>query len=528
VVAIVLLIVFGVVAFQALNTQGSALREIKETRMENSRRSAELAGRLAKVHVQLFGLVTWFSAYDKATQDRLIAETPKALTALVTDVQAQAAEPHQNSEEKQKLGEILALLDKYRKDMDAAINMVQLDVTSALGDMKTVSAHFAALEKAFDDLSALERRLADETYAGAQKQASVALSINIFVLLSAIAVAGTLGYLTARRLLAQLGGEPALAVEVALRVARGDLTAEIPKAPSGSLIDSMSTMRDGLRGTISRMAHNSGALSTAAEQLAAASDQVAKRSGEQNDAAASMAAAIEELSVSINSVADNAKLTAATSEHSGATAQEGAGIVLEAATEMENIAQSVSDVASAIKALGEHADRISSVVTVISEVAAQTNLLALNAAIEAARAGEQGRGFAVVADEVRKLAERTTSSTAEIRQMISEIQSSSTTAMNAMSVAGRRVGSGVDLARRAGDAIRRIETEATEVLAAVNEISASLREQGTVTGDAARHVEEIARGADDNARMAAQSAAAASALGTLAGSMRQDVEHFRV
>ena len=527
-VAVLLLLVFGAVAYQAIQSQSRAMQEIKETRFEQFRASAEMAERLSKVHVQLFGLVTWYSAYDKATQDRMIREIPTAQAKLIEDFRAWQADARNTPEENRKMAEIAGLLDQYRKEMDAAINMVQIDVTSALGDMKAVARHFTALEKAFDELSALQRQLADKTYIDAQAGTRLALSINLVVLVLAIGIAGALGFLTARQLLKQLGGEPALAVEIAGRIAEGDLSVAVPPAPAGSLIGAMRTMRDGLRQTMTRMSENAVALSASAEQVASAAGQVAQRSSEQNDAAASMAAAIEEMSTSIGTVAESAKGAASTSTHSGATAEEGSGIVLEAAREMENIAQSVDAVSAAIRTLNQHAGEISSVVTVISEVAAQTNLLALNAAIEAARAGEQGRGFAVVADEVRKLAERTTTSTHEITSMIAGIQSSSSGAISAMDAAGTRVAVGVALARNAGTAIEKIRTEADQVLASVNEIADSLREQGAVTNDIANHVERIARMSEDNSALAGESASAASQLRSLAASMRDDVRRFKL
>lgn len=527
-VAVLMLLVFGAVAYNAISTQNHAMDEIKETRFEQFRSSAEMAERLSKIHVQLFGLVTWFAASDKSTQDRLIAEIPKAHARLVSDFQSWQSSSKNTAEEKQKMAEIAIALENYRKEMDAAINMVQLDVTSALGDMKAVAKHFATLEKLFDDLSLLERQLADNTYEAAKSGAQWALSINLVVLVSAVLIAGGIGLVTARRLLAQLGGEPSLAVEIAYRIAEGNLSQQVPPAPSGSLIAAMATMRNGLSETISRMSTNAVALSSAAEQMSSTSANVARQSAEQNDAASSMAAATEEMSASINLVADNAKSASEASSHSGSTAQEGAEIILGASQEMENIAESVGEVATAIQSLSQHTQQISTVVTVIGDVAAQTNLLALNAAIEAARAGEQGRGFAVVADEVRKLAERTTSSTHEITQMIAAIQASSSSAISAMDSARVRVASGVKLAKDAGAAIGRIRGEADQVLASVTGIADSLREQGTVTSDIANHVERIAHMSEDNRASAIESAAAAEQLKALATSMRDDVQRFQL
>ena len=526
--AVFLLVLFGGVAYHTISAQGAAMQEIKETRFEQFKLSTEMSERLSRVHVQLFGLVTFFNAYDKATQDRYLTETPKMLSTMMADFKRWESNTGLNSEEKKKLSEIAVLLEKYRKDTDAAINMTQLDVTSALGDMRGVAATFALLEKAFDEMNQLERSLADKTYVEAKQKTLTALWVNIIVLLLAIILAGSIGWLTARKLLQQLGGEPALAAALASRIASGDLTVQVPLAPAGSLLFAMASMRDGLRDMIVRMTVDSKGLSASAEQVAEASQQVARRSSEQNDAATSMAAAIDEMSVSISNVSDSAKEAAGMSSHSGATAREGASIVIGAAQEMQNIAGSVQDVSDAIRQLGQNARQISSVVTVIGEVANQTNLLALNAAIEAARAGEQGRGFAVVADEVRKLAERTTAATKEIGNMISAIQSSSDDAVTAMETAAKRVAHGVALANDAGSAIARIQEEAGQVLSSVGEISESLLEQGTVTQSIASHVERIARMSDDNNTLAGESASAASHLQELAHSMRDQVSRFRI
>ncbi len=527
-IAIILLMVFGGVAYQTIKAQSFAMQEIKETRFEQFRTSAELSERLSRVHVQLFGLVTWYAAYDKSTQERMIDEIPKAQAKLIADFHSLESDARNTSDEKQKLAEISGMLDVYRKAVDSAINMLQIDITSALGDMKTVSGHYSSLAKAFQELSALERQLADKTYNDAQSKANIALWINWVVLILAVAVAGGIGFLTARKLLLQLGGEPTVAVEIATRIAVGDLTVAVPAAPSGSLISAMLIMRDGLRDTLKRMSEHAISLSVAAEQVASASAQVAQRSSEQNDAASSMSTATEEMTATISTVTGSAKEASGISVHSGETAHEGSLIILNAAEEMENIAGSMEQVSSAIRSLGEHASNISGVVKVISDVAEQTNLLALNAAIEAARAGEQGRGFAVVADEVRKLAERTTTATHEIKSMISGIQDSSTGAISAMDAAGTRVANGLDLAKNAGEAIGRIRSEAAQVLVSVNGIADSLHEQGVATHEIAILVEKVALMSDGNKTLAAQSAAAASQLQTLSNSIREDVCRFHL
>jgi methyl-accepting chemotaxis protein len=195
---------------------------------------------------------------------------------------------------------------------------------------------------------------------------------------------------------------------------------------------------------------------------------------------------------------------------------------------MNNIANTVQNASTAIQELGRESQEISAIAATIKEIADQTNLLALNAAIEAARAGEQGRGFAVVADEVRKLAERTSKSTHEIAQMIARIQLGTQNAVNNMNIGVEQVASGVHLGAEANEAIKRIHDNALKVSDAVSSISAAVREQSVATTSVAQGLEQISRMTERNNADAQDTARSAGALQAIAGRLQGTVEAFRV
>jgi methyl-accepting chemotaxis protein len=528
VVAIGLLLVFGIVAYLAVSTQDAALDDISNTRFDRYKISAGLSDRVAQSHNTMFRLVSWFTVYDKATQDRLLAEVPKGITAVAAELDKWSKEPGLAEQEKAQIGGIQALFGKYQKDVASALDMLTIDVPSALGNMKAAEDTFQKVKQEFDKLNQLEAELVTTRYQDAKAASHRALTVNLLLLLAAIGIASAIAVTTARSLLAQLGGEPAYAVEIANRIAKGDLAVEVKSAHAGSILAAMEAMRDGLHTTIGKVHDDSERLSGAATQLSSAANNVAGSSGQQRDSATSMAAAVEQLTVSINHVAENANGASDITRQSGETASQGAEIIVRAAREMENISLSVQAAAETITELGNQADQISSIVTVIKDVADQTNLLALNAAIEAARAGEQGRGFAVVADEVRKLAERTAKSTHDIREMIDSIQERARTAVGTMESAVVQVNEGGELANQANNSIGQIRAGAAQVAEAVSHISTALQEQGKVTQELASSVERIARMSEENSRNSNDSADLARHLETLATEMRGAVSRFRI
>ena len=321
------------------------------------------------------------------------------------------------------------------------------------------------------------------------------------------------------------------AVNAIRRVASGDLTVHLEAENHdevGELLEAADEMSVQLRGMVADIEHSLSSLAMQAQSLVAISTDVSAASGDQNTAAAAMAACVEEMSSSISQVARHAGLAREMSKDARSTSQGGAQVVGEATHTMGQIADAVRQAGKTVHQLDGLSERIAEVVTVIRDIADQTNLLALNAAIEAARAGEAGRGFAVVADEVRKLAERTTQSTLQISNTVDKIQSGARMAVEHMEAGVLQVDAGVRSADQAAESLQAIQQGAQQVGDAVNGISEALVEQDSASRDIALNVEKIAQQADGNHGKARVAADSAATLVGLADALRSSISRFKV
>jgi len=294
---------------------------------------------------------------------------------------------------------------------------------------------------------------------------------------------------------------------VAMEISSGNLVGHAPMGKEdeiGGVFNAVQIMRNHLLEITFQMTQSTRSLKSAAEEMLQASQITAEGAATQSSSSENMAAALEELSASVDQIGESASAAHAASNQAGEVSRLGAEAVYASSKEISVIADTVKNSSTKVKDLEQLSGNIGKIVSTIRDIADQTNLLALNAAIEAARAGEHGKGFAVVADEVRNLAERTARSTVEISDMVAQIQKRTEEAVIEMQTSVKQVGEGVSKAERAGHSVAEIEDETRKVVQATQDIQIILQEQALAAKEVAETIEGIALLADKNASQASQ------------------------
>ncbi len=528
-VPIILLLAFGLVSERGLSTQKSAIIDMFNNRFKSYQTSSGVLGNVAEIHANLYRLLSWVnSKYEAQKIDALGKEQQAALARLAGVIQKEQDSPPRMNGEEQKLYRAIAVkLNDYRKDASDFIDLAQGDLTTATIFMATADGKYQELNKNLKALLALEDTLSAESYRQSLANHDAVVTILIAVLAVAVAITVIVSFVMSRIILTPVSKT----ISVIGDIASGDFTKRIAVDSSdeiGKMGGYFNDLVAKLHATISQVANSSGRLVSSATRLYETSGYLSHSSERIVAQTETVAAASEEMAATSNDIARNCGMAAAGARQASEAATIGASVVQKTVTGMENIAGRVKDSAQTVASLGTRSDQIGEIIGTIEDIADQTNLLALNAAIEAARAGEQGRGFAVVADEVRALAERTTRETKEIDAMIRGVQQGTRSAVSSMDEGVREVEAGSAEAAKSGEALADILEQVQAVAMQVNQIATAAEEQTATTGEITRNMHHITEAVQDAARGARETATAASELTGLADELQKLVCQFRL
>ena len=464
---------------------------------------------------------------DQLVQQEL-DRIPEAIR-IVTDNIDKLEKTVSSDKGKQLLNELKGKRVAYRDDLTKAMQLIKEGKKKEAGLYlvhtlrKTQSAYFAATA----ELIKYQSQLMDESGKDAASNAKQAQKLIIVLILLAMVFAVGVSLFVVR----SISGALSEGVDVANRLATGDLTASVTIRSTdeiGTLMTAMDNMVKSLRLLIGKIKYAADNMASGSEQLSASAEEISRGMNEQTSRSTQIATAAEQMSQTVVDVAKNTSNIAQISTQAFDHAKDGEGVVKRSVDEVQAIASTVAESSQVMKRLGESSGQIGDIVGVINDIADQTNLLALNAAIEAARAGEQGRGFAVVADEVRKLAERTTQATSQINSMISSIQSEVAHAGVAMNNATLRVESGVEFSRKTGDSLRNIVSSVNTLQSMVQQIASATEEMSSVSETISSDIHGIAAGSKEISAGSGQIAQASSDLARLATELQSVVRQFKV
>ncbi|AUH50620.1 methyl-accepting chemotaxis protein [Chromobacterium sp. ATCC 53434] len=403
-----------------------------------------------------------------------------------------------------------------------------MELARKLVHSKEYHQYKAKIMKPIDDFFVL---LDQRTNAALQQARDRLSNAQLMFLVTIILLVGEILFLILlgrRQLHTQLGGSVNEIEQVLQEIASGNLTVAVPSAPEHSALGQIGVMNQRLRRLIGEVNNNAGELVSAMGSLHQTTNRISSDAEQVNQAISSNAATIEQITVSVTHVADTTSDANAIISQANDSAERSRQAMQQVSAEVGKLSQAMGTLGETLHSLGKHSEEISSIVGVIKDIADQTNLLALNAAIEAARAGEQGRGFAVVADEVRKLAERTAQATTEITTMTQGMQQQTAGTVNSMQQARSTVDQSVNLAQSTASEIENIGGLMQQVVATFTQITHATREQSTAVGNIAHTTENINGMTRSTSEVAQAASSTLDDLNQHALRLKEVVGRFRV
>ena len=465
--------------------------------------------------------------------DQSAKEWAKAKEQGLKDVVTDMSKVAVTTEEKQLVADakkgLEGMIDLYENKMLPLLKETK-EVTQGIRDVdaeidKPVKMLNDSMDK-FKDLLNKQAKQADKNF---DEVRSNLLITSLLVGLAGLAVLLIISFFTYRAVTCPLATQVHLLKDMAH--GEGDLTLRLDETRRdefGELGHWFNQFVEKIRNTVAQVSDNSVQVSSAASQLHATADQIATGAEEVASQTGTVATASEEMAATSSDIAQTCQRAAESAQHASQSAQAGGSVVRETIDGMAKIADRVKQAAKTVEDLGARSDQIGAIIGTIEDIADQTNLLALNAAIEAARAGEQGRGFAVVADEVRALAERTTRATREIGEMIKAIQKETRGAVAAMGEGVTEVEKGTASSIKSGQALDEILGQVNEVAIQISQIATAVEEQTATTSEITCNIQQITHVVHETSRGAQDTASAAGQLSSLSESLQGIVRQFKL
>lgn len=518
-----LVVVLGVFAVNRMSVIRQATTDMETNMLPSIGFLSEMNGSALRLRVTAFRiLINREPEALRASEDRI----RELIGKLQTSTKAYEALPAEG-EEKALANQFDVTLSSYLTLQQQVVELSRQDKTE---EMRTLintrfKEHSDLLAEQLTKLMLINKNAAIQS----SKAAGGDYERANYAIIGVCAMAVFLTILLALALTRSIVRPLERALRAAEAISEGNLTRPIEvdgQDEPARLLAALTVMQKNLRNTIEQISGSATQLASAATELSAVTEESSRGLQQQNDEIEQAATAVNEMTAAVEEVARNAVSTSEASQQSNHTAREGRDKVVETVKSIQSMAQDIHATSDLVEGLAAQGRDIGKVLDVIRSIAEQTNLLALNAAIEAARAGEAGRGFAVVADEVRALAHRTAQSTREIEQMVAGIQSGTGGAVDSMASSTQRTQSTLELARAAGDALEQI----TAAISQINErnlvIASASEEQAQVSREVDRNLVNIRDLAAQSAAGANQTSAASHELSRLAVDLNVMVSKF--
>lgn len=521
----IFLLLIGIFGWYSVKSQNESIKTIYQNRVIPLRDLKVIADAYA---VSVIDAVNKTNAGLMPAQDTLAAL--KKTQEIVEKKWSSYLATYLTDKEKKLANETDKLLKGIQPEMQHLIRFIETKEGFIPGQLTDFDgALYAQIDPLSDHISALIELQLDvvkEEYDTSHNLFERITLINWLAITSAILISAIAGYLIIKKLIGQLGGEPAYAVSIANQIAQGNLAITINHAPEGSLLNAMQKMSQKLIEVITSVRSSSENIlesSLALEQMS--SNSISELARQQHETEL-VASAMNEMSATVTEVARNAQGASVGTMSADGEITDSNNLVNNAIISIHDLSKEVEDTSTAIVSLESDSLEIGKVLEVIRNIASQTNLLALNAAIEAARAGEQGRGFAVVADEVRTLAGRTQESTESIQDMIQRLQNGVANAVATMERSRTQARQTVELAGKTQSALSSIKTSIAQISDVNLQIAAATEEQTMVAEEIHRNVINISKVTDLNIGAAEQVKKCSQGLVNTSEILREQIRHF--